>query len=480
MPNESNDGNLDRRAALKALTGAGLCAALPTTACARRSGIEGVTSGPPDLVIPPDGDMYRYGLGYVFQVDETRAGLFANLRTEGLPVGDFEAGMDAFVFDDASKLSSAEPLTITRNVDYEDEVTGEPRLILKHDQKGGFVPAGAKRDNGSDHPHAGTGFLLGAALDFARQPDGSYSKADKAESMVRNVELHNLEWDGSQLRVLHTELRGLANPLLSPDGEWAIIEPGMRMAIPDGDDMVMGLGAIGSRSGLGPDRGPNVWLPEPFCAGFSRLRRTDGAWRIVDFVPVAEGKEAEHPVVVRGQKMGLLPLEPTVIRDVDGSLLFTVRGAYSDYEDHVVRIWRSTDGGAKWDVILEEPNARGQAPVTLNQAVDGTPYLIISAYGHERDLLVIRPLNAKRDALEDPIVVRDAIKDFGPPPVGPVWFVDHSQSTTVRLADGKWHDLIVYRVMDRGEHSGKPPAPQTALYVEEVASLGEPLPRWKF
>ncbi len=42
----------------------------------------------------------------------------------------------------------------------------------------------------------------------------------------------------------------------------------------------------------------------------------------------------------------------------------------------------------------------------------------------------------------------------------------------VRLADGQWMHLLVYRIMDRGEHSGLPAAPQTRLYVEEVVSSG--------
>ncbi len=474
----STAGALDRRTALRALAGAGLCAALPGLGCAGSSGLLSVTSGPADLTIPPDGDMYRYGLGYVFQIDATRAGLFANLRTEGLPVGDFEAGMDLLIFDDPSRISSAEAHPLTRNEHYVDDATGRERLIVKHDQKGGFVPAGAKRADGSDHPHAGTGFLLGAALDFAREADGSYVKADKAKTMVRNMEIHHLEWDGARMKVLGTEFRDLETPIRSPDGKWTVFEPGMRMAIPDGDDLVMGLGATGAPEGLRPQEG--VWMPEPMCAGFSRWRRIDGRWRMTGFVPVAESTKAEEPVAVYGQSMSILPLEPTVVRDVDGSLLFTVRSAYSDYEDHVVRIWRSTDGGVSWDLIIEEPNARGQAPVTLNQAVDGTPYLILSAYGRERDRLVIRKLNENRDGLEDPILIRDAVQDFGPPPVGPVWFVDHSQSTAVRLADGKWHDLIVYRVMDRGEHAGKPPAAETGLYVEEAIWAGKPLPCWKF
>jgi hypothetical protein len=61
-----------------------------------------------------------------------------------------------------------------------------------------------------------------------------------------------------------------------------------------------------------------------------------------------------------------------------------------------------------------------------------------------------------------------------------VWFMDHASGETVRLADGRWHHLLSYRIMDRGEHGGGAPPPQTGLYLEEVASAGEPLAGWRF
>jgi hypothetical protein len=123
---------------------------------------------------------------------------------------------------------------------------------------------------------------------------------------------------------------------------------------------------------------------------------------------------------------------------------------------------------------------RGQAPVTLNQAVDGTPYLVGNRLGHERDWLVIWPLNADRTGLEGPISVRNALEEFGPPPSGKVWFMDHANASVVRLGDGRWRNLLSYRIMDRGEHAGKPPAPQTGCYVEEVVSSGPTVAPWRF
>ena len=39
------------------------------------------------------------------------------------------------------------------------------------------------------------------------------------------------------------------------------------------------------------------------------------------------------------------------------------------------------------------------------------------------------------------------MSDFGPPPEGTTWFAAHATATTVRLAAGKWHSLLAYRVL---------------------------------
>ena len=62
-----------------------------------------VTQSPVKLIAPPptgDGRTYRYGNGFPFQAGPNTAGVFLNLRFEGFPAGDFEAGMDVVLFDD--------------------------------------------------------------------------------------------------------------------------------------------------------------------------------------------------------------------------------------------------------------------------------------------------------------------------------------------------------------------------------------------
>ena len=122
----------------------------------RKTGIVQVTRGPADRVVPPDGDGYRYGHAFVFQAAPKLAGMLCNLRTEGFPVGDFEAGMDMIVFERLLDIPTAEAIPLTRNEPYVAEKTGERRIVIKYCTKGGFVPRGALRPDGSPHPHAGT------------------------------------------------------------------------------------------------------------------------------------------------------------------------------------------------------------------------------------------------------------------------------------------------------------------------------------
>ena len=131
-------------------------------------GIVEVSKGPVDLTIPADGEKFRYGNGFPFQAGPNTGGVFVNLRFEGFPVGDFEAGMDVVLFDDLENISSNQAVQITRSEQCKHPQTGKPRIIVKHSQKGGFVPFGAKRADGSPHPGAGSGFLLGEALNFPR------------------------------------------------------------------------------------------------------------------------------------------------------------------------------------------------------------------------------------------------------------------------------------------------------------------------
>lgn len=433
--------------------------------------ITGITRGPADLVVPPDGEVFRYGIGFVFQVAPGKAGMACNLRFEGFPVGDFEAGTDVVVFDDVDGIRDATPVRITRSERYSHPEKGK-RVVVKHTCKGGFVPLGAKRPDGTPHPAAGTGFVFGEALDLPMKGDGYYDKTDKTGGMIRTTELNHLAYDGNEFRVVKTETLAAGVTMRAPGSDWDILHPGLRMGIPDADDLLFPVGASQGN--------PAAWNTYPHAMGLARWRHDGAFWRPVEFSPIVLSRRTPSSPVVYGQQQQLQWTEPSVARDVDGSLLVTARGVYDDAEEHTIRVWRSTDGWRSWENVIAVPKTRGQAPVTISTASDGTPYIVSCKLAHGRDWLMVWPLNADRTGLDEPLTVRNAAEQFGPPPSGSVWFMDHPNAMTVQLADGQWHNLLAYRIMDRGEHGGADPAPQTGLYVEQVRSTGPAIPRWLF
>ena len=71
------------------------------------------------------------------------------------------------------------------------------------------------------------------------------------------------------------------------------------------------------------------------------------------------------------------------------------------------------------------------------------------------------------------MTARNAPSDLGLAPSGSWWRIDHPNSAVLRLADGAWHGVLAFRIVDNGEVEGDAhPAPQTGCYVEEVFPKG--------
>jgi hypothetical protein len=123
-----------------------------------------------------------------------------------------------------------------------------------------------------------------------------------------------------------------------------------------------------------------------------------------------------------------------------------------------LRVWKSERSGKAWKQVI---NLRGviAGPITINQAVDGTPYVASNLYqvalfplepkwviiigpslvrqgGWMRETLCMWPLNETRTEVGTPLVIRDARGEFGPPPDRSTWMSDHPCGTVVQLADG--------------------------------------------
>lgn len=461
--------------------------------------IRSITRGLACLQTPPNvprDEIWRYGLGFPFQVSPTHAAILANIHRKMAPTEDFEVGADVIVFDDLRRLIPDRAVPITRPHREINPRVGEMAEMLKGPPLGGFVPLGAKRPDGSPHPHAGTGFGCGLALAY-HIDDGDRSKlyggCYRNEESYLYREMFQFSFDGTTFCIAKTE--PIPMDKLLPG--YLVQDIALRMAIPDGDDLLTGA-TVGFAGATEADVMAGT---EQHGCGVLRWRRLEGNWRPVAFTPVA---------------MEFACCESSLVRDVDGSLLFSVRPEYNVSPRNDVVIWRSGDNVASWQKIIHVKNLRYRSPITLDTAADGTPYIVCNHYlsapmNYEgsfmdgfgrttsREMIALWPLNANRNGLLSPLVAAFPRYEFGPPPVyegpqpgvnvkdpgaigkGRDWTVDHPNSMTVRLADGQWHNLLCHRRLAQAEVQGPIlPTPHSGLCVEEVFSAGPARPEWNF
>ena len=182
-------------------------------------GILSVTRGEADLTTPadvPPGKSWRYGLIFPFQVAPRMAAAFVNIRIRNGVMAparsgdDYEVGNDVILFDDVTRPPSAPAVPVTRNheeANPNSDPPNQPAIMVKYPMRGGFVPLGAKKTDGSPHPHAGTGFGIDTGL--ARRPGdpksahggGMYEDAERYQIM----EVFQFSYDGDQFRVTGEE-----------------------------------------------------------------------------------------------------------------------------------------------------------------------------------------------------------------------------------------------------------------------------------
>ena len=458
-----------------------------------------MTAGNLDLRTPPKtpaGTTLLYQITLPFQVAARMAAAFVNVREGRVKGVDFENGTDVVVFDSVTSFRAAQTVSINRNhaeVNPHSDPPGQPATMVKYPVKGGFVPFGARRADGAPHPHAGTGFGLNQSIAWRTQYPGpppygvnmfgrdpaTGGPSRPAES-YDYLELHQFSYDGRNFRVVKTER--VSHRELLPG--WTIGDGGLTNAIPDGDDLLLAMsgGKEAGRSG----------------SGVMRWQRRGELWKPASFVPVT-GADSSG--------------EASLVRDVDGALLFCARGSRdprhweaseSETPDNDIRVWRSGDGGQTWKKIIHVRGAVSSAPITLNQAADGTPYIAANLYevflhpmdrmkiptdsrgrvlagGRARNTLCLWPLSQNRASLGTPLIARDCLREFGAPPGNTAWRIDHPSAMTVHLADGEWHNVLGVRVLEYGELThALAPTPRTGAYLEEVVSTGPAIPIWRF
>lgn len=437
-----------------------------------------VTQGPADLIGPPDDSPespLRYGLVLPMQVAPGKVALLCNVRQLGVPCVDFENGGDVIVIDSLDDIASRPAVRLLRNHRLPHPQTGQPLIAVTHLKVGGFVPLGALRPDGTPHPHAGTGFAVGRVYGFAA--DYSTRLWSQLRPNYKRLFVFQLAFDGSELTVTDSRFMDGAELLADVDasrtsgGRVKVVGCGLGSAVCDGDDLLYG---------------QTVEVEgECTASGVARWSRGAGGWRPVAFAAVT-------PPVGYG--------EPSIVRDNDGRLLLAARnGLHSDRNltQYDICVWRSADAGiaGPWEQVIHAAGARAHVPVILNQAGDGSPYIVSSPLDADardgagrpisiwsrRQRLMIWPLTDDRRSLEPPRMLRDTAA-FGPPPAGRAWFADHGQAATVQLADGRWRHLLAYRVristptVTDTEHA----TPVTGAYVEELSTGGPVRPAWRF
>ena len=416
-------------------------------------GITGVTRGPADLAVPqgvPEGETQRYGLGFPLQVGPKTAAILLNLRKGGMGVTDFENGSDVVLFDNLSGIAANAPIPLTRNDVFTDIATGRKRIFVKYPAVGGFVPLGAIRADGSPHPHAGSGFAISQILEFDLLETGAYRR-DTIYSV--HSEVFQFAYDGNTFRVVRKELYRGDQPKRIGNSDWFFGGLGLKTAIPDGDDLLIAGIARRGKTAIGVQRWQSI----------------DGTWQPVSFMPVQEIE---------------IGTEPSLARDADGALLFTIRIGRSQPDFPYIRVWRSKDAGVNWERIVYVPDTRDAGPVSVGRATDGTPFIVGNPVMDDRSIINRKvmhlwPLNTGRSGIEPPLIVRDGPAEFGP--VEGKWKIDHPTSAVVRLDDGRWHCVLIYRVMCTGStRKGGTEHEKTGLYVEEISSRGPAIPEWRF
>jgi hypothetical protein len=460
-------------------------------------GIVRATRGTVKLTSPPDvtrGEVWRYGLTYPFQVAARTAAVFCNIRRVNNPGVDFEVGTDVVLFDDLANFKPLSIIPVSRNHEEPNpnaNIPNEKAIMVKYPVAGAFVPWQAKRTDGGPHPHAGTGFGLSSAIAWPvddRDVNFSADRVGRRQFMGKQsygyLELQQYRYDGKAFRVTGQQKVFRTENL----NGWNLLERPIRNGIPDGDDLLLAFSAKESKRETSD-------ATSDWRCGVSRWRRESGGWKCVDFLPVTEYGDA---------------FEPSLIRDIDGSFLFAARGLTEKNRCNI-RVWRSTNQGASWTQIIEAVGPISMSPVSINQAADGTPYIGANLYqvplfpigderynhsgyntrargsgrqrlgGWLRETLVLWPLSKDRTRLEAPTVILDTRKEFGPPPGGSTWHADHPSSMVLQLADGKWHNIVGYRVLERAEATHAISASShSGAFIEEIVSDGPARAAWNF
>jgi hypothetical protein len=359
-------------------------------------------------------DQVGYELGKMFQLDQDHCLLVASM--DELGGGDRCVGNHGLII---SKLADiqADAVFPVNWPDPEYKLkSGRTCFLAKYPVEGGFVPLGARLKDGRPHPHAGTGFLMSTALSFDSVSRCLIEHEDE-ESLL---ELMQLRWDGSSLKIFKRELH---HDLLGYD--------------------FRGLGV--SYSLMEED-----YFLAPLTTGAGmvvyKFEFLDGEWRITTCSKPFITCVTDQPLVIC--QVG--EHEPSILKK-DGKYLVYTRGV-----DCVGRLYESADC---IDFKLALTRVNTDLPQILSKGLKGDIYLVTNpSRGRNGD----NPMNAYvRNPLllvplvdgqyRDPIIIHDE-GGIGTIEGDKIPFIDHGMSVSVFM-ERQWRHFILYRVCDLFDRS---------------------------
>ena len=428
-----------------------------------------------------DRKSWRVGCGHPVQIGPNLAAIFCGVQTENGP--DSVDGMRIVLFDDLDRIGQGENIVLSQNEIMGDLASGQARMAMKYGAWVWFVPEGARRADGSPHPHAGTGFGVETIHVFPVRKDLTWEEGALYHAETRTA-IYQFEFGRSGFRIA-SERQYPSNDLpVVPTVpitqqmlavrardvfRWRLTGAGLGAGVADGDGMLMPAMAVSARPGSKGEKSASI------AAGVMRWEvSTDGGWQPVSFTPI---------VISVGGGVEQFWMEPCLVRTPDGALLFSARPLFGANE-HTIRLWRSTDGLA-WQVVFDALEARAESPVAINTALDGSPYFAFNpwrseyaakSYTHGRRWLEIRPMRPDLHGWDEGLLVRDAPDDGNSK-----WYFDHPLSANIRLKDGKWRHVLAYRSFFEGGHDDLDKTSlRYGVYLDVVESNGPEFVPWKF
>jgi hypothetical protein len=400
-----------------------------------------------------DGHSLRCSTGHFLQLSQDKAVMLMGTEVIGGKAIDYVGGTFYIIFDSFDQLDEKNAVAFSTNHEGINPIDGRDSVFMKFCPAVGFVPLG------TTHPGAGTGFALSYVQSIPKdlsEEEGFGGQWMSSDKIFRGWELMQLKTDGEKLEVLSTEM-------LSPEEivpGYTVIGRGLTTAIEDSDDLLL---PIQYTKGKCPDLKAMAGYGA-YPSGILRWTYTDKGWQ-----PDTSIKDVTGNITAN---------EASLIRSADGDLLMSARETGKDNtEKFDVYIWKSTNNGETWELSMHESKVRSESPVSLNQTVQGTPYIAGnlftaglggSSYGYTREILCFWEISKDHKSLKSPYFAHCARTEFGMPPSDKGWRIDHPISKVINLKDGK-HNILATRVMAVGETiSTMTPSEFTGCHIMEI------------